>query len=489
MRTIYIIVVLIVSMLSSCSDDYLILENPNAIDSTTFFEDEADIEAAVIGTYAELRRFPEIFNIYLSEVRSNNVSFGVSNAQRDAVDISTFNVSTTMNTIEDAWKYGYLVIARANKVLEVINELNLPNADLNTRAEGEARFLRAYANYALVRVFGRIPIIDESLSPKEALEVGQSELPEVYTFIEADLKIAIENLLESYPEALGRATKVAAKALLAEVYLTWGSYPLNESAQIDKSITLLEELISGNALTWSGSFADLFTVANDNAFSLFEVQYISGTSGIGATFPSQFLSSNFLEFPFSGGVPQIRPSEELIEIYDMDNDERYHASVDTVYVNNFFMEQRDNYIKKWFETSTIPSLLSRSDWPHNYPIIRPASIYLMHAEALNKKNNGPTAAAITSLNMTRNRAGITGLNPANTTEFLEALKDEYRREFVGEGVYWHFLVRSEMAVNVMNTWFDVTLQDISINTDKLIYPIPFTQMKIKPGLYQQNPGY
>ncbi|MBC3846543.1 RagB/SusD family nutrient uptake outer membrane protein [Winogradskyella echinorum] len=486
MKKVYILIVLIATIFVSC-DDYLVLENPNAIDSTQFFQDEDDVSAAVTGVYAELRRYPELYNIYLSEVRSNNINFNISNAQRDAVDISRFNVSQVMVTVEDAWQYGYVVIARANKVLEVLDELNLPNQEFNTKSRGEARFLRAYAHYNLVRTFGRIPIVDETLSPEEGVSIGQSETEEVYAFIEEDLNIAIDNLADSYPGEEGRATKRAAKALLAELYLTWASYPVQDLSKLDASIALFEELIP--TLNWASNFEDLFKVENDNTYSLFEVQYVSGTAGIGATFPSQFLSSNFLQFPFNGGVPQIRPSQDLIDSFDQENDLRFNASVDTVYTNNFFLQQQDNYIKKWFETDEVPNLLSRSDWPHNYPIIRPASIYLMHAEALNLKNGGPTTQAIQSLNMTRSRAGLTNANPVNAQEFNELLKSEYRYEFVGEGQYWHYLVRSEQAVDVMNDFFTMINESITINENKLVYPIPFSQMQIREGLYTQNPGY
>ncbi|MFK8059528.1 MAG: RagB/SusD family nutrient uptake outer membrane protein [Polaribacter sp.] len=486
MKKTYFILVILLAFIVSC-DDYLVLENPNAIDSTQFFQDENDVAAAVTGMYSELRRFPEIFNISLSEVRSNNINFNISNAQRDVVDISRFNVSQVMVTVEDAWQYGYVVIARANKVLEVIDELALPNEEFNTKSIGEARFLRAYAHYNLVKTFGRIPIVKQSLSPEKGIEIEQSETEKVYEFIEEDLLLAINNLQESYIGEKGRATKLAAKALLAEVYLTWSNYPVKNTSKLDTCISLCEELIP--SLNWSNNFADLFKEENDNKYSLFEVQYVSGTAGIGATFPSQFLSNNFLDFPFNGGVPQIRPSENLIDSYDKDNDLRFNASLDTIYTNNFYLQQQDNYIKKWYQKSVIPSMLSRGDWPHNYPIIRPASIYLMHAEALNLKNGGPTNPAILSLNMTRRRAGLNDLNPSTMEEFKDALLNEYRAEFVGEGLYWHYLIRSEQAINVMNNFFTGLNETISINEDKLIYPIPYSQIQIREGLYTQNTGY
>lgn len=485
MKNIYIIIIVIAGVFSSCSDEDLLLKNPNNIDSTQFYQTEEDLIASVTGVYADLRSFPGIFNLYLSEVRSNNIGFDASSAQRDPVDISRFNVTETLNTLEDAWGLGYRIVARANKVLEVINTLNLPNEALNKRSEGEVRFLRAYSNYCLMRTFGRIPLINAVISPDDGLEIGQSELPEIYEAIELDLKIAIESLADSYPNGIGRVTKKAAQALLAEVYLNWSGYPLEELSKVDQAIPLLESLIRAG-LDWSNDFSELFKVANNNTYALFEIQYISGVAGIGAEFPTEFLNANMLEALY-GAVPQLRPSNDIYRVFDMENDERYNATLDTIYTNNFYIPTEDNYIKKWFESGI--TLLNRSDWPHNFPIIRPANVYLMHAEALYLKNKEATSEAIQSLNVTRQRAGLAYYTPASRDAFFNELNNEYRREFVGEGVYWHFLVRSGKAVEVMNNWFVNIPETITINANKLIYPIPFSQMQIKQGLYKQNEGY
>lgn len=486
----YIYIILFISTLTACSDDFLVLENPNKIDSENFYQTEADLISSVTGAYSETQRFPEVFNLYLSEARSNNIYSGPSNAQRDMVDISLFRTTPDLGTLDDAWKYAYSVIGKTNKTLEVIVDLNLENEALNTQSEAEMKFLRGYTYYNLIRVFGRVPLITEVVSPEGALEIGQSELPEIYEQIETDLQFAAANLPETYAnEELGRATKLAAKSMLAEVYLTWSGYPLENSAMLNHAIVELEEVLAeeGGLLKWSPDYSELFKANNDNRFSLFEIQFVSGPSGIGATFPSQFLSNNMKDFPFNGGVPMIRPSEDLVAVFDVKNDLRFKASIDTTYVNNFWMTVEADYVNKWFESGL--TLLSRSDWPQNYPVMRGANVFLMHAEALNQRDAAPSIAAIESLNRPRRRAGLTDLNPTTKEEFDLAIKDEYRREFVAEGIYWHYLVRSGMAVDVMNTWFEETSQDITIDEHHLIYPIPFTQLFISPGLYEQNPGY
>lgn len=486
----YIYILLLITTLTGCSEDFLNLENPNNIDSQNFYQTEADLISAVTAAYSELQAYPQVFNLYLSESRSNNIYSGPSNAQRDLVDISLFRTTPDLRTLDNAWKYGYSLIAKANKTLEVIQKLNLENEALNIQSEAEMKFLRGYTYYSLTRVFGRVPLIASVVSPEDALIIGQSELPKIYEFIESDLQFAATNLPETYAnEELGRVTRLGVKSLLAEVYLKWSGYPLENSSKLNDAIFLLEEVLSkeGGLLKWSADYGELFKAANDNKFSLFEIQYTSGSAGLGATFPSEFLSNNMKDFPFNGGVPMIRPSEDLVAVFDVDNDLRFKSSIDTTYVNNFWMDVEVDYINKWFESGL--SLLSRSDWPQNYPVMRPSNVFLMHAEALNQRDGAPSMAAIESLNRPRRRAGLANLNPATKEEFQLALKDEYRREFVAEGVYWHYLVRSGMAVEVMNAWFEETSQDITIDEHHLIYPIPFSQLFISPGLYEQNPGY
>ena len=488
MNKIYIFLSLIAILISSCSDDYLVLENPNRVDSENFFKNEGDVTAAVNGVYSETQRFPQLFNLYLSEGRSNNYYSGTSNAQRDIVDISRFNVTSELKTLEEAWKYGFSVIGKANKVLSVIDGIEFNDETIKTRLEAEVRFLRAYSNFELTRTFGEIPLITDLVSPEEALTIGRAELVEVYAFIEEDLQFAVNNLDDSYTgEDVGRITKLAAKGMLAKVYLTWGQYPLNDSGKLNSALNALKTIIADGEMRWSFNFSNLFKVANDNKYSLFEIQYISGPSGLGATFPSEFLSSSMKEFSFNGGVPRISPSEDLVSSFDESKDWRFNPTFDTTYVDIYWQTIKQDIITKWFESGV--SLLNRSDWPHNYPILRPGEIYLMHAEAEALVQGSPTSAALESINKIRKRAGLVPLSSISLEEFESELLGEYRKEFVGEGVYWHYLVRSGKAVTEMNNWFTNTKQDITITEDNLIYPVPYSQMVIKPGLYEQNPGY
>ncbi|MFK8163981.1 MAG: RagB/SusD family nutrient uptake outer membrane protein, partial [Lewinella sp.] len=421
----------------SCSEDYLLLENPNQLDSENFFKSEQDILTATNGVYADLQTFPGNLQLYMSEGRSSNYFSGGSNAQRDLVDISLFNVRSEQRTIETVWNNAYRLLSKANKVLSVIDDIEFSTPELKLQSEAEVRALRAYTYFELVRVFGKVPLIDRLISPEEALEIGRSEVVDIYRFIEEDLLFASENLPTVYPTDLkGKITRQATIGLRAKLYVTWAQFPIRDRAKIDLAIPLLESLTSGALpMNWSPVFEDIFKQENDNQFCLFEVQYVSGPAGLGALFPSEFLTSSMREFPFSGGIPRISPSFNLLADFDIENDLRFEATFDTSFVDNFFQTVNIEVITKWFEPGL--SLLSRGDWPHNYPVLRPANIYLLLAEALMVKNDAVTTEAVAALNRTRERANISLLNTSTSKEeFLTELQAEYRREFVGEGHFW-----------------------------------------------------
>lgn len=489
MKKIYIIIALAIFIFTSCSDDFLITENPNKIDSENYYKTETQITAALNGTYAVLRQYPELYFFHLSEGRSNNYYSGTSTAQRDLVDLSAFKETSELVSLEEAWELGYSLIAKANKVLSVIDNVSFTSENTRSINKAQLKFLRAFAHFELMKIFGDIPIIENVTSPIQAGKIGRSDRVKVFEFIESDLKSAIDNLPESYStNEVGKVTKQAAMAYLAKVYLTWGQYPVNDASKIDNAIVLLSEVTGKSSyMTWSTKFEDIFKLASDNKYCMLEIQYFSGSSGLGATFPTELLPSQMKDFPFTGGIPRLAPSADLLQQFNMISDLRFEATFDTIYTNSYYVKVKENITAKWYETGF--KLLNRSDWPQNFPLLRPAEVYLMYAEALFVKNGLPTTEAIDNLNKTRLRGGLEYLTPANNEEFEQELRNEYRREFVAEGVYWPYLVRSGKAVDVMNTWFTNTSQNITIDEKRLIYPVPYLQMSIYPGLYTQNPGY
>src|ERR1019366_794106 len=169
----------------------------------------------------DLRGYPYRL-LFLSEVRSDNI-YGVSVTVRDWDPINDFSPGIAPNTyVEEGWNTDFNGIFRANVMLDQLsrNGSNVGSAALATRLQAEARFLRAFYYFDMVRYYGRVPVIDHPLTVEEANSIKQSPVADVYTFLIADLQYAIANLPASYTGVdVGRTTKYAAEGILAEVYM------------------------------------------------------------------------------------------------------------------------------------------------------------------------------------------------------------------------------------------------------------------------------
>ena len=134
------------------------------------------------------------------------------------------------------------------------------------------------------------------------------------------------------------------------------------------------------------------------------------------------------------------------------------------------------------------SLLDRFDFPINFPVIRYTDVLMLRAEAL-LKTGGAQGEVDAIVNAVRTRAGVGTVS--NVT--YEELMEERRREFAGEALRWHDLVRSGLVKPVMDAWLPTEDSNNSMpetfDVNHVIYPVPFNQIDVKAGLYQQNPGY
>lgn len=498
---------------TSC-EDWLEVKSPTARSTQDFFQTPTQAEQALLGVYNGLLPVPE-YILLMSDGRSDDVwTEPADDKQRDYVDISVFNPSIyTAGTINSAWNALYQIVARANLFLERVEDLEFDveeDAAVNVKATfmAEARFLRAYAYFELVRYFGRVPVSTKSLSAKEAMSTPQSEPEEVYgQVIIPDLQYAIENMEDqAYTSSggiaeLGRATLPAAQALLGRVYLTMAGFPLYDTAKLPLAEEVLGEVIAyaeKNGKYWAADgdeWERIWISDNDNKYHIFEVQYVAekdyGNPVVFMSVPN--VGTDYVGIQMSGN--RITCSDALAALYEENKaDVRYEATVDP----------KKNYFTKFFEHKIKRKKLGYSDidgqivdrtyFPINYPLIRLEDVMLMYAEIV-----GPTDEGIRLVNKIRTRAGLAALNAAQKTAdvFRQCVEDERRRELAFEGIRWHDLVRHNTYIEKIRAKFSdkaagTFVYDNYINNVQpgtYLYPIPDTQMKAKEGLYQQNEAY
>ena len=219
-----------VVILFGCSEDFLDTTPQGTLFTTGYFQTEEEVEQALFGVYDVLGHqkgqkgdaFPLPWAPYLiiSEVLSDDAYAGGQDAGdgADENEFNTFNISTGNEIVRSIWTRNYFGVYRANFVIQVAEALENTTDEFRSEIIAEAKFLRAYFYFEQVRFFENIPLILDVVSPSEANR-PQVDPSEVYDQIATDLVDAIADLPEDHGASRGRATKWAAQALLARVFL------------------------------------------------------------------------------------------------------------------------------------------------------------------------------------------------------------------------------------------------------------------------------
>ena len=485
---------LLLGMLS-CEDD-LMLEPENNITQNSFYTTELQIQQALSGVYSAMvnasSRGGYDVNFYLlaSEVRSNNFNAISQNGNRDYYAINRFQDTSSTDEMEILWEDAYQQISYANRLLSRIDAVPFADPATKEQYRSEARFLRSYAYFELMRSFGKVPLIDKPVSPEEAAKIPRTDLVTLYNFITSEIEASVAGLKNVYDAAnKGRITKSAAHAMLGRIYLTGSGFPLNNSSYAAKAKDHLFAVIQGEGqfVTFAPNYADLFKSANDNKYHIFEIQHISGGLSQGSYLPS-YVSPNFGSadpyYNAQGSLfssAELGVSQSLIDTYET-GDLRLPLTIKTSFIATNGQPDQAKFFVKFREKGII--LSNRYDWPINFPIIRYEDVLLMYAEILN--NQGATSTAVPYLNRIRQRAGLTPVSSSiSAADFTTALRKERRVEFAGEGVYWHDLVRWNTGVVVINQAAAQLNYNFTITTNDYLYQVPLSQIQVAG--YDQNP--
>ncbi|MDO7846135.1 RagB/SusD family nutrient uptake outer membrane protein [Hymenobacter sp. M29] len=483
---------------TSCKEDILQIQPVanNTVDG--FYQNEIQVNQGVMAIYNGTLSLPENSYWFLAEFRSDNIAADIATVQRDYSDVSNFNTTSQTQQLQATWTDLYEIVYRANVLQERIQPFTFARVN---QFKGEARFLRALAYFDLVRFFGAVPIVDKTLTIEQSKLVPRAPVADVYKFIADDLLFAADNLPATYTAAdKGRATKWAAKALLAKVYLTMYGYPLRQASALPLAKQqLMDVYAAASPTTFSvaANFADLFKSANDNKYAVFEIQFQSGGTGLGNPIPwqqGQVFPTNWS--PFTGFAADFTLPPALFGANWPKVDKRKAATLDSVVRNaaGTIVAGRPEFTK--FLEKGAAGVQNRTDYANNFPIIRFEDVVLMYAEVLTEENN--IALAIPLVNQIRTRSGLTAFTAASPeaasqAAFRAAILKERRYEFVAEGQRWHDLVRTGNAISVMTAFKrSTTAAGASfrqLDDHDLIFPIPLLELRINPGFWQQNPGY
>ncbi|MES2419150.1 MAG: RagB/SusD family nutrient uptake outer membrane protein [Bacteroidota bacterium] len=501
MRKKYIIgtiaIVAMMQILTSCKKDFLELTPKGTALEDNFYKNETEVMQGIIAVY-DVTQWGTTggytMKMPLLSAASDDCYAGGSNAsdQPSWVAFDNFNMDSRIGPQGGLWSKNFTGINRANLILSKIDKATNLSAGFKTRVVAEAKFLRAYFYFDLVRFFGKVPLIVTVLPTEELYKQTQSTPAQIYAQIEKDLRDAIPGLPPTIASGeKGRISQGAAKAQLGKVLLYQ-----NDNAKIAEAATLFEDVNRvGNAYGYAllSNYAEIFNPANKfNSESILEIPHsnnaawtdwgwINGGEGNVAT---QFIGmDSYNGDTYSSGWGFCPVTEDLANV--MKNDPRFDATIidgkalkaaGATY--NARYQNTDYFIKKYAPLKAFRSAsgVAEQNWPIDEIEIRLADTYLMQAEAL-VRSNGNTTRAQQLLDAVRARVGLASI-PAT----LDNIYNERRLELATEGHRFFDLVRTGKAVTVLGP--------VGFKANKSEYlPIPQTEIDVTKGGIKQNPGY
>lgn len=492
---------------TGCSD-FLSEEDPSNLTPESFYTTAQHADAAIAATYADARFYGNGAGIFSSNWQLLEAPTGTTTTETaqnsDLNNLYSLTYDPNTGHIQNWWRGVYQVIANANLVIENVPGINMDEAHKG-RVIGEAHFLRAWAYFYAVRLWGDVPLVLKPQSfTSEDFYPTRTPQEAVYNQIVADLQVA-ENAGLPWTDATGRVSQSAAKSLLSKVYLTMAGYPLQKGDEYYALAAAKAKEVIDNAGT-IGLFPNYRAIhdpANNNRVEhIFSLQYNADV----AENPMGNMYPNFKPVTYRGpsGTGSTIPTIPFYNSYepgDLRAVDQQGWFYTTYYTNGNGAQFSLGapYIFKHFNVTangTAGTAGTAKD-NLNVPMIRYAEVLLIYAEAQNEVGNGPNQQAYDALKAIRDRAQLTtpALGTFTEATFREAVWRERWHEFAFEGITWFDMVRLRKVYNQQTNGFDNFVGHVLLNSNQalqekhLLFPLTRQEMINNPNLRPQNPGY
>lgn len=513
----FLVVLLMANLLIvfSCQRDeeLLDIDNPNNPTPDTFFQNESDALLGLNAVYStwQSNSLAQRFYFFGNDMPSDE-SIGTNNLQATLAQMLNYTWDANNQVISSMWGAYYTGIGRANRVIQQVPEIEM-DEDLRTRIVAEARFLRATFYFDLVNKWGDVPLITDP--PEASIEEPRSSAADVYALVIEDLQFAKANLPtkdEYGADDLGRATSGAATGYLGKVYLYREEW---EAAEAE-----FTEIIDGqhgnyrlvDNFRWNGIGEEQEPAAENNAESLFEIQFQDDLGGVWNTDNAGGGEHTFrgVEYAFAS-FNNVRPKQAFADRFEL-GDPRYEQTFydDGVewYQGTFTRDQFGGLIAwRKYHNYDIRDDSNQSSGI-NFRLMRYADVLLMAAEA-KLMSGDPIPEVLALVNQVRQRAIAQKTNPeielymprtldnvlslypttaypADTrNQVMAIIRHEREVELAGE----------QHRYNDLRRWGlddDVALADNKPYAERhRLWPIPLEELETNPNINQadQNPGY
>lgn len=497
----------IILILSSCSD-ILDQTDPNAVTVDDYFKTENDIRLAINGIYQSLRSgdgVGENSGLYTDQRSDDTGTNDNQSNSGEPFQFNNFSLLPSNTWLKTHWTALFQSITRANIVLSNIDNVTFSSDDVKSGYEAEAKFIRAFIYFHLVRKWGDVPLVTRQLRTTDEItaQTFRSSQSEVYAQIIADLEAVVNSSLSTLQkgENYGRVSKAAGNAILGQVYLTMAT-TLDASQRTTNLQKAKEYLEAAYAMRTFGElkeipYADVFDVSkkSSNAEMILPIVNKQGdlnySSSIAANSQAKGETINSLK-PSTG--LGLNVTHDLVLEYE-ENDPRKEFSIK--FGNDATVQ--DWFVTKFRDASSAAGIngYGGNDWP----LIRYADVILMLAEV--NMYQGNNTEAIQYLNMVRARAGMPSYeqsmtNPEYSSRYPTlklAILHERRVELAFEHHRWFDLLRTfttDELITYMQSKDQADFGNAKLSnfgTKDRYYPIPFDEVKLDPEKMYQNPGY
>jgi len=497
--------------LAGCSSNFLDIQQPGVTKVIDFYKTDADATGAIMGCYNMMRAMnASVWTSFwmTKESLSDDIYTGGENAgdRPEYQELNTFTFGPTNSPITNIYKYSYMVIYRANMI---VDNFKTPTPYQKV-VIAEAKAIRSYMYFELATLYGNVPLVLHELLPTEYAQPNSASVTNadgtvtptgLYTQIEKDLNEAIADLpLKSQLKAAGsdvaRFSKGTAQAFLGKTQLyekkyteaaktlnaliatnEYGLYQLSEinndytqlfrkSTQFGKESIFEITYSSARVNDWNNSFGDLWNDPSRTNPSNLVWQLCGPRGDQGFTGPQDSIivagkkvanSSSRINGGWGFGYPTL----ELWKAYkDAGDSVRVKSAILTesqLLAKGGTMGKDGNFMwgcpglvrlkyTTWAEeTSSAAGVVPDLDYGSDLRILRYSDILLMAAEANLLASPADVSTALGQVNQVRTRV----LLPALTSLTLDNIKLERRLELSFEGTRYQDLVRWGDAKTVL----------------------------------------
>lgn len=455
------IIFLFISFLSvSCKKLISIPPNPpTEIPQTLVFSDSSDIQAAVVGVYANFKAAGTSTSWMNGSI---TVSAGlsadelVSNSAYDQLDPQFGNdaIQITNSTVASNWKQAYNDLYQINICLENISGTGVISDSLKHLLVGQLKVIRAWYYFHMVNLWGGVPLVTTGSNYETNAILPRATVDSVYALIQSDLADA-RSMLPAYYGYTDRARPnlYTAEALSAKVYLyrqDWANAAAMASQVINSGMYSIQ--------------SDLNSVFLDGSNEAIWQLPANGTN-------AQTAEGSVLNPPSYAPTPAFSFTSFLLSAFET-GDQRLQNWAKSVTVNG-----TTYYYPYKYKNKNNPAPTTE-----DYMILRLSEQYLILAEAQAEQQQ--LSQAVTSLNVVRTRAGLPGSTATTQTDVLNAIMHERQTELFCEwGNRWYDLKRTGTVDKVLGAEKPGIWQSYAE-----LYPVPQTELQNNPFLVQ-NPGY